>query len=53
MITPEQILKMAKFITCYNGYDHYKLGHLLLKHDTKTGIITGTVLTEGKEINAS
>jgi len=48
MITPEQILKMAKFVTSHNGYDIYQLGNLLLKHATKTGIITGTVLTEGK-----
>ena len=47
MITPEQILETAKFITSYNGYDIYRLGNLLLKHNPKTGIITGTVLTDG------
>ncbi len=53
MITQEQILKLAKFITSYDGYNIYRLGNLLLKHDPKTKIITGTVLTEGEKANAS
>ena len=51
-MTVKQILKMAKYITSYNGYDLYQLGSLLLKHNPKTGIVTGTVLTSDSK-NAS